>query len=84
MAPAKVAISQTERPTLIFFRRDLEPITADRREVAFERKIGALEVKRKFTVRDMMYRGKLELQPESRRSFLISTGTALGAARDHP
>jgi hypothetical protein len=61
MVPAKVAISQTERPTLIFFRRDLEPITPDRREVAFEVKIGALEVKTKFALHEMMYRGKLEL-----------------------
>jgi len=44
--------------TLFYFSR-AEPIKDG--QVTFETKLGPLEVKCKFTVKDMMYRGKLEL-----------------------
>jgi hypothetical protein len=58
---AKVDLSQGERGTLIYFRRDAEPLTLERKEVAFELKIGSMEVKTKFTLKEMVYRGKLEV-----------------------
>jgi hypothetical protein len=61
VSPAKVALSQSERPTLIYFRRDAEPLVLDRKEVAFQIKLGAMEVKTKFILKEMTSHGKLEL-----------------------
>ena len=44
--------------TLFYFSRD-EPIKDG--QVTFVTKMGPLEVKAKFTVKDMMYHGKVEL-----------------------
>ncbi len=46
--------------TLFYFSRVL-PITLEDKQVTFVTKVGPLEVKCKFTLRDMMYRGSLEL-----------------------
>lgn len=46
--------------TLFYFSRE-EPIKEKDGQVTFATKLGPLEVKAKFTVKEMMYRGKLEL-----------------------
>jgi hypothetical protein len=46
--------------TLFYFSR-VFPITADDKQVTFMTKVGPLEVKCKFTLREMMYHGSLEL-----------------------
>jgi hypothetical protein len=46
--------------TLFYFSRVL-PIVPDDKQVTFVTKVGPLEVKCKFTLRDMLYRGNLEL-----------------------
>lgn len=46
---------------LRFYFSRLEPITASNREIAFSTKIGPLEMKAKFPLKDMLYRGRLEL-----------------------
>jgi len=46
--------------TLFYFSRDV-PLTPADKQVTFVTKVGPLEVKCKFTLRDMMYHGKLEL-----------------------
>jgi hypothetical protein len=58
---AKVNLAQGERGTLIYFRRDAEPLTLERKEVAFELKLGSMEVKTKFNLKEMVYHGKLEV-----------------------
>ena len=46
--------------TLYYFSRVL-PLTPDDKQVTFVTKVGPLEVKCKFTLRDMLYHGNLEL-----------------------
>jgi hypothetical protein len=46
--------------TLFYFSRVL-PIVPEDKQVTFFTKVGPLEVKCKFTLRDMLYRGNLEL-----------------------
>jgi hypothetical protein len=46
--------------TLFYFPR-LDTIFPDDKQVTFVTKLGPLEVKAKFTLKDMVYRGKLEL-----------------------
>jgi len=46
--------------TLYYFSRVL-PIAAEDKQVTFVTKVGPLEVKCKFTLRDMLYHGNLEL-----------------------
>jgi len=46
--------------TLFYFSRVL-PIMPEDKQVTFVSKVGPLEVKCKFTLRDMLYRGNLEL-----------------------
>jgi hypothetical protein len=46
--------------TLFYFSRVL-PIVAEDKQVTFFTKVGPLEVKCKFTLHDMLYRGNLEL-----------------------
>jgi len=45
---------------LFYFPR-MDPITASSKEVTFVTKMGPLEFKSKFVLKDMLYRGKLEL-----------------------
>jgi len=44
-----------------FYFSKLEPITPANKEITFTTKIGPLEMKAKFPLKDMVYRGKLEL-----------------------
>ncbi len=46
--------------TLFYFSR-FDPITPANKEITFTTKMGPLEIKAKFTLKDMMYKGKLEL-----------------------
>ena len=46
---------------LRFYFSRLEPIAAANREITFTTKMGPLEMKAKFPLKDMLYRGKLEL-----------------------
>jgi hypothetical protein len=46
--------------TLFYFSR-FDPITPANKEITFQTKMGPLEIKAKFTLKDMMYKGKLEL-----------------------
>jgi len=58
----KGAITSSGRPTLLFgFPRDVVPLTADDKEVTFTTKLGAIEIKTKFNLKDMMYRNELAL-----------------------
>ena len=50
----------TPSGTLYYFSRVL-PITPEDKQVTFVTKVGPLEVKCKFTLRDMLYHGNLEL-----------------------
>ena len=59
---AKVAPRTPRSPsgTLFYFSR-VFPLTPDDKQVTFVTKVGPLEVKCKFTLRDMLYHGDLEL-----------------------
>lgn len=58
----KGPISSSGTPTLLFgFPRDVLQLTADDREVLFTTKLGQLEVKSKFNLKDMMYHKELAL-----------------------
>lgn len=46
--------------TLFYFSRDL-PLTLEDKQVTFVTKLGPLEIKCKFTLKEMLYRGHLEL-----------------------
>ena len=61
-AVAKGSISSSGMPTLLFaFPREALQLTADDRDVLFTTKLGEIEVKSKFNLKDMMYRGELAL-----------------------
>lgn len=58
----KGSISSSGMPTLLFgFPREVLQLTANDREVLFTTKLGQLEVKSKFNLKDMMYHGELAL-----------------------
>ena len=59
---AKISPRTSRSPagTLFYFSR-VFPLTPEDKQVTFVTKVGPLEVKCKFTLRDMMYRGSLEL-----------------------
>jgi hypothetical protein len=59
MAPSVMAI--TGRSLVILFPRDAQPLTLDDKEVTLVLKIGLPEMKAKFSLKDMVYMGKLEL-----------------------
>jgi hypothetical protein len=44
-----------------FYFSRLEPIKAGNKEITFTTRMGPLEIKAKFSLKEMMYRGKLEL-----------------------
>jgi hypothetical protein len=46
--------------TRFYFSR-FDPITPANKEITFTTKMGPLEIKAKFILKDMMYKGKLEL-----------------------
>jgi hypothetical protein len=58
----KGPINSSGRPTLLFgFPRDVVALTVDDREVAFTTKLGLIEVKAKFNLKDMLYHNELAL-----------------------
>jgi hypothetical protein len=58
----KGPIASSGTPTLLFgFPRDVLPITEDDREVTFTTKLGPIDVKTKFNMKDMMYHKELAL-----------------------
>lgn len=59
IVPVKVDASKPNRGTLLYFRRDAEVFTLDHKEVSFATKLGPLELKTKFQLKDMVFRGKL-------------------------
>ncbi len=61
--PTKVTGGRAEGTTMwiFFFPHGSQPIDADDKEVTFKTKIGALEVKAKFALKDMKYQGQLAL-----------------------
>jgi hypothetical protein len=63
ISPAKVTGGRTEGTTMwiFFFPHGSQPIDADDKEVAFKTKIGPLEVRAKFALKDMRYQGQLAL-----------------------
>jgi hypothetical protein len=62
LVPEKVqAEPEQNRVTLYFFFPRTDPITLDDKNAEFVLKAKGLELKRKFKLQDMMYRGKLEL-----------------------
>jgi hypothetical protein len=54
-------IEEFERGMLFLFSRDDRPIRGDNKEVLFQTKMGPLELKVKFALKEMVYRGHLEL-----------------------
>ena len=61
-AVQKGPISSSGMPTLLFgFPREALQLTADDREVLFTTKLGQIEVKSKFNLKDMMYHSELAL-----------------------
>lgn len=58
----KGSISSSGTPTLLFgFPRDVVPLTADDREVTFTTQLGRIDIKAKFSLKDMMYHKELAL-----------------------
>jgi hypothetical protein len=55
--------AQTNNGTILvfFFPRAAQPITLDDKDVTFHQKLGPMELKAKFALKDMVYQGKLEL-----------------------
>ena len=52
---------RTQSVDIIFVFPKTQPIAADDKEVEFILKLGQVEAKRKFNLKDMVYNGKLEL-----------------------
>jgi hypothetical protein len=44
---------------LFFFARGSEPLTLDDKEVNFSTRLGPVEIRTRFVLKDMMYKGKL-------------------------
>ncbi len=60
LAPQKLELAKDGSTLLFVFRRD-EPFSLDDKEVEFVTKMGPMELKRKFKLKDMVYQGKLAL-----------------------
>lgn len=61
--PDRFQRAQTDQGnvTLFFFPRNLQPIDMDDKEVMFVTRLGPMEIKAKFALKDMIYQGKLAL-----------------------
>ena len=58
----KGSLSSSGTPTLLYgFPREVLALTAEDREVVFTTKLGAIEIKSKFNLKDMMYRNELAI-----------------------
>ena len=53
--------SRTQSVDVLFIFPKTDPITLDDKEVELDLKLGTMEAKRKFNLKDMVYNGKLEL-----------------------
>jgi len=53
--------ARTQTVDIFFIFPKTEPITLEDKEVELDLKLGAIEAKRKFNLKDMVYNGKLEL-----------------------
>lgn len=58
---AEAAQKLSDEPGVAFLFPKADPITADDREVEFQCKFGATELRSKFKLKDMIFAGKLEL-----------------------
>ena len=54
-------IEQSETGIMFWFSRDDHPIRRDDKEVSFQTKLGPLQLKARFALKDMLYRDQLEL-----------------------
>lgn len=62
LAVSEAAAQQTANGILLLFAfPKTDPITLDEKEVELVTKLGTFDVKRKFPLKDMVFRGKLEL-----------------------
>lgn len=61
MAPDDVLASEDGMRVVFMFKKGSQPIEAGDKEVVFVTKLGAAALKAKFTLKDMMYQGKLAL-----------------------
>ncbi|MGH9720381.1 MAG: hypothetical protein ACRD8O_09225, partial [Bryobacteraceae bacterium] len=59
--PARLGFHQRTRSIVFFFPRGAQPIQLDDKEVIFYTKSGGVEVKTKFPLKAMLYRGNLDL-----------------------
>jgi hypothetical protein len=53
--------SRTQSVDVLFIFPKTDPITLDDKDVELDLKLGTIEAKRKFSLKDMVYNGKLEL-----------------------
>ena len=53
--------SDHETGIMFLFSRDDHPIKRDDKEVTFQTKLGPLQLKARFVLKDMLYRDQLEL-----------------------
>jgi hypothetical protein len=53
--------ARTQTVDVFFIFPKTDPITLEDKEVELDLKLGAMEAKRKFNLKDMVYNGKLEL-----------------------
>ena len=61
IAPVRIRTSEDDGVLLFYFPRDPDPISIEDKEVVFVTALGPLEVKAKFPLKEMTYRGKLAL-----------------------
>ena len=61
LKPARFEMAKEGSGMLFFFPRGEAPIARGDKEVTFITRMGPLEVKAKFTLKEMMYNGRLEL-----------------------
>jgi hypothetical protein len=60
MPPDKISRDR-ENNLLFFFAKGVNPLSADDKEATFLTKLGPMDIKVKFALKDMLYQGKLEL-----------------------
>ena len=63
LRPEKVEMIEAGnlRVPVFFFSRTVDPIVAEDKEITFHTRYGAMDLKAKFALKDMVYKGKLEL-----------------------
>jgi hypothetical protein len=61
IVPVHIDEVATDNILLFYFPNDTDPISLDDKEVIFRTKLGPIEVKARFAVKEMRYQGKLAL-----------------------